>query len=158
MKTQKGFTLIELMTVIAIIGILAAIAIPNFLSYRNKARLSEADSLFDYAKKNIVSFYDHTGKLPANNQEAGLPDPENIKGKYVESLKVDHGAVFVKLNKNAVIEDQSSVLKFFPAITKVDSTGTLYWIKESDDILPWMRVFHDIHSKPDNGNPPTEEK
>lgn len=147
MQSQRGFTLIELMTVISIIGILAAIAIPNFISYRNKAYISEADSLFDYAKKNITDFYDHTGKFPKNNVEAGLPEPDNLKGKYVEFVKIDNGAVFIKLTKKVLIEDQAPVIKYYPAISKTDSSGFVFWVKESSEIKPWMKVFHDISSK-----------
>ena len=81
MNTQKGFTLIELMIVVAIIGILAAIAIPAYQDYTKQARLSEPMTLAGGAKTEIETEYATTGTLPANDETAFLPettDAENV--------------------------------------------------------------------------------
>ncbi len=89
MKTmQKGFTLIELMIVIAIIGILAAIAIPAYQDYTVRAKVSEGISLAGAAKLAVAETYDSTGGYVADNNAYGLPDAVSIKGANVASISV----------------------------------------------------------------------
>ena len=89
MKKQQGFTLIELMIVVAIIGILAAIAIPAYQDYTIRAQVSEGLSLSSGAKAAVAEFFQDSGAWPANNTEAGLEaTPTNIKGKYVSAVTV----------------------------------------------------------------------
>jgi type IV pilus assembly protein PilA len=87
-KLQKGFTLIELMIVIAIIGILAAIAIPAYQDYTIRAQVSEGLSLGDGAKTAMVEFYNNYGRMPGSNASAGLAQAGSIKGNYVTQLTV----------------------------------------------------------------------
>ena len=68
MKKQNGFTLIELTVVITIIGILAAVAIPNFIAYRDKAYLCEGYALSAPVREEVVEYYDHQGIFPVYNQ------------------------------------------------------------------------------------------
>ena len=89
MKKQQGFTLIELMIVVAIIGILAAIAIPAYQDYTIRAQVSEGLSLSSGAKAAVAEFFQDSGAWPADNTEAGLEAvPANISGKYVSSVTV----------------------------------------------------------------------
>ncbi len=86
---QKGFTLIELMIVVAIIAILAAIAIPAYQDYLIRTQVSEGAVLTDGAKTAVAEFYSNKGAFPTNNQSAGLPaNIASISGKYVQSVSV----------------------------------------------------------------------
>ncbi len=85
---QQGFTLIELMIVVAIIAILAAIAIPLYLNYTTQAEGSEGYVLADGTKSAIVAFYNETGSWPPSNASAGLASPNSISGKYVKSVTI----------------------------------------------------------------------
>ncbi|EPI5973920.1 pilin, partial [Neisseria gonorrhoeae] len=90
---QKGFTLIELMIVIAIVGILAAVALPAYQDYTARAQVSEAILLAEGQKSAVTEYYLNNGEWPANNGDAGVASPSDIKGKYVESVTVTNGVV-----------------------------------------------------------------
>ncbi|HEZ7021981.1 TPA: pilin [Neisseria meningitidis] len=91
---QKGFTLIELMIVIAIVGILAAVALPAYQDYTARAQVSEAILLAEGQKSAVTEYYLNHGIWPANNSDAGVASSaSDIKGKYVQSVIVANGVV-----------------------------------------------------------------
>ena len=93
MKTmQKGFTLIELMIVVAIIAILAAIAIPAYQNYLIRAQVSEGMSLMGAAKTGVGEYYSNYGGFPASNVSAGIPAAGSISGNYVSEVGVGNAA------------------------------------------------------------------
>ncbi|HGG7959314.1 TPA: pilin [Neisseria meningitidis] len=90
---QKGFTLIELMIVIAIVGILAAVALPAYQDYTARAQVSEAILLAEGQKSAVTEYYLNHGEWPANNNSAGVASSADIKGKYVKSVEVAKGVI-----------------------------------------------------------------
>ncbi|HHS0952089.1 TPA: pilin [Neisseria meningitidis] len=90
---QKGFTLIELMIVIAIVGILAAVALPAYQDYTARAQVSEAILLAEGQKSAVTEYYLNHGEWPGNNTSAGVATSTDIKGKYVQSVEVKNGVV-----------------------------------------------------------------
>ncbi|HEZ9538638.1 TPA: pilin, partial [Neisseria gonorrhoeae] len=99
---QKGFTLIELMIVIAIVGILAAVALPAYQDYTARAQVSEAILLAEGQKSAVTEYYLNNGKWPENNGAAGVASASDIKGKYVESVTVTNGVVTAKMASTGV--------------------------------------------------------
>ncbi|HFC1852117.1 TPA: pilin, partial [Neisseria gonorrhoeae] len=100
---QKGFTLIELMIVIAIVGILAAVALPAYQDYTARAQVSEAILLAEGQKSAVTEYYLNHGKWPADNGAAGVASPAtDIKGKYVKEVKVANGVVTATMKSDGV--------------------------------------------------------
>ncbi|EMU1242860.1 pilin [Neisseria gonorrhoeae] len=99
---QKGFTLIELMIVIAIVGILAAVALPAYQDYTARAQVSEAILLAEGQKSAVTEYYLNHGIWPENNDKAGVASASDIKGKYVKEVKVEKGVVTATMNSSNV--------------------------------------------------------
>ncbi|HEZ5330493.1 TPA: pilin [Neisseria meningitidis] len=100
---QKGFTLIELMIVIAIVGILAAVALPAYQDYTARAQVSEAILLAEGQKSAVTEYYLNHGEWPANNSSAGVASVStDIKGKYVQSVTVANGVITAQMASSGV--------------------------------------------------------
>jgi type IV pilus assembly protein PilA len=97
-RAQQGFTLIELMIVVAIIGILAAIAIPAYQDYTIRAKVSEGVNMASAAKASVSEFRLSMNRWPAANASAGLSTAASIRSKYVNSVGVAAGVITVAVN------------------------------------------------------------
>jgi type IV pilus assembly protein PilA len=129
-RVQQGFTLIELMIVVAIIGILAAIAIPQYAEYTNRAKVSEGLNLASAAKTGVSEYYS-TNKLYADtNTKAGVADATDIVGNNVTSVAVGANGVITITYKgldDAVCAVAAGLLILEPdAVTK---PGSVQWKK-----------------------------
>lgn len=101
-RFEQGFTLIELMIVVAIIGILAAIAIPAYQDYTIRSKVTEGFSLASAAKTAVSESYASEGRfLAADNSSYGLPSPVSIAGKYVTSLTMGANGIVTVLYDNS---------------------------------------------------------
>ena len=98
---QQGFTLIELMIVVAIIGILASIAIPSYQDYTIRAQISEGLVLSAGAKLALAEHYMMSGDWPNNNVKAGLANQNDITGKYVKSVRVKNNVIIIMYGNDA---------------------------------------------------------
>ncbi|HFB0897018.1 TPA: pilin, partial [Neisseria gonorrhoeae] len=99
---QKGFTLIELMIVIAIVGILAAVALPAYQDYTARAQVSEAILLAEGQKSAVTEYYLNNGIWPSDNSAAGVASSSSIKGKYVQKVEVNNGVVTAEMLSSGV--------------------------------------------------------
>ncbi|HKE47369.1 MAG TPA: pilin [Rhodanobacteraceae bacterium] len=124
-KNMKGFTLIELMIVVAIIAILAAIALPAYQDYTIRSQVSEGSVLADGAKTAYAEYHDNRGKFPPSNASAGLPASNSIIGNYVTDVNVATalGKITVTYGNQANTNIQTKVLVF----SSYSNGGSLAW-------------------------------
>jgi len=129
MKKQQGFTLIELMIVVAIIGILAAIAIPAYQDYTIRAQVSEGLNLSGGAKAAVTEYFQDRGVMPSDNTMAGLATPATqIAGKYVSSVQVGANGV-ITVTYGGIAAEAHSVItaKTLEMTPSTIQAGSVTW-------------------------------
>ncbi|HEZ5670530.1 TPA: pilin [Neisseria meningitidis] len=122
---QKGFTLIELMIVIAIVGILAAVALPAYQDYTARAQVSEAILLAEGQKSAVTEYYLNHGEWPGNNTSAGVATSTDIKGKYVQSVEVKNGVITAQMASSNVNNE-------------IKGRKLSLWAKRQDGSVKWF--------------------
>ena len=114
---QKGFTLIELMIVVAIIGILAAIAIPAYQDYTIRSQVTEGMTLAGDLKASIAEYTAQVGDWPTSMVELGLGSGGTTKtGRYVQAVDVDAGTITITYGKDANVAINGGFLSFRPLV------------------------------------------
>ncbi|HGT9300315.1 TPA: pilin [Neisseria meningitidis] len=122
---QKGFTLIELMIVIAIVGILAAVALPAYQDYTARAQVSEAILLAEGQKSAVTEYYLNHGIWPGDNTSAGVASSSTIKGKYVQSVTVANGVITAQMASSNVNNE-------------IKGKKLSLWAKRQDGSVKWF--------------------
>ncbi|MBH5931151.1 pilin [Neisseria meningitidis] len=122
---QKGFTLIELMIVIAIVGILAAVALPAYQDYTARAQVSEAILLAEGQKSAVTEYYLNHGIWPGDNNSAGVASSSKIKGKYVKEVEVKNGVITATMLSSGVNNE-------------IKGKKLSLWAKRQDGSVKWF--------------------
>ena len=120
-SVQKGFTLIELMIVVAIIGILAAVALPAYQDYTKRSHVSEGLSLAGGAKTAVTEYFSSKGTWPTTNAEAGIATAASIKGNAVNQVAVTNSGTITVTFNTKVAPGATIILK------GTDSGGGITW-------------------------------
>ena len=126
-KIQQGFTLIELMIVVAIIGILAAIAIPAYQDYTIRAQVTEGLNLASAVKTGVAETFANTGDWPADLDKAGGDSANPPSGKYVDNITVDQGVIVIEFGNdaNASLVTSGEFLSMTP---KLSANNDVVWL------------------------------
>ena len=132
---QKGFTLIELMIVIAIIGILAVVALPAYQDYTARAQVSEALTLAEGQKSAVTEYRSDRGDWPTTNAMAGVAS--SISGKYVASVQVGAEGIITATMKSADVNHDIKGKTLI--LTPTDQNGSFTWTCTEGDIAQKFR-------------------
>ena len=124
-KPQQGFTLIELMIVVAIIGVLASIAIPAYQDYTIRAQVSEGLNLAATAKNAVSTYHVDRGRFPTDNIEAGIAELDEIVGKYVDQVEISDGNIEIRYGNEAHTTILGRHLQLTPDTSR---PGSVIWV------------------------------
>ena len=139
-QSLNGFTLIELMIVVAILGILATITVPVFKDRIIKAQITEAIEISALAKEAIVAFRKKTGEIPGDNYTAGIPEPRKIIGNYVAGLEIKGGAINITLGNRVHKNIDGKILTIRPAYVADEKVVPIAWVCGDASVPDGMQV------------------
>ncbi len=128
MRICKGFTVAEMMVVIAIIAILALIAIPSSLNRIVREQVNAAIPLADTAKEPIAAGWKESKTLAASNTEIGLPAPQKVVSNFVSSLEVQNGVIHMTFGNKAHPKLMGKVLSFRPGVIEESQIVPIAWV------------------------------
>jgi type IV pilus assembly protein PilA len=123
---QKGFTLIELMITVAIVGILASIASSTYQTYTIRAQVSEGFQLSWIMKSSIIDDYNNNGDFPVDNDAMGLTDIGG-NGKYVSSMVNNAGTITVTFGNSSNQKINGGTIQFTPVFDNPNDPETIHW-------------------------------
>lgn len=130
-KSQHGFTLVELMIVVAIVGILASIALPAYTSYTIRAQIAEGLHLTGPIKNAITQHHNDNGVFPVDNDAAALEAAGSYSGKYVFSISVDGAVISIQYGNDASAKISGQTV----TMTAIHRDGSVSWVCAGDGVL-----------------------
>ncbi len=136
----KGFTLLELMIVVAMIGILASVALPSYQVYLQRSEVIEAVSLSATARDEINHYYKQKIGFPTDNVMAGLPAADKLIGNRVTAIHIENGAIHITLGNKIAQPLQGKILTYRPAVVSGSPSSPISWLCGHDEPVPGMQA------------------
>lgn len=127
-RSQGGFSAIEMLAVLAVFGILAAMAIPSYQTKIVREQIAAAIPLADTAKEPVSAYRKATGELPANNEASGLPSADKIVSNHIRALAVEDGVIHLTFGNNAHKLLHDKTLSIRPAIVEDAPIVPIAWV------------------------------
>ena len=137
---QQAFTLIELMVVVAILGLLSTMAIPTYQDYVIRGQILEAMNLSTGVQRAVAEYYTRHQRFPADNTSAGVPRPEHLIGNFVTGVRVEDGALHLTLGNRINALAEGKTLSLRPAYVHANPTSPIAWLCGYAEAVDGMRA------------------
>jgi type IV pilus assembly protein PilA len=126
--SAHGFSVIEMMVVVAILGILAMVAIPSSMSKIIKEQITAALPLADIAKTPVAVAWSSSQLMLADNAEADLPSPDKVVSNFISALEIDNGAIHMTFGNKAHPQIKDKILSLRPAVIEESKVVPVAWV------------------------------
>jgi type IV pilus assembly protein PilA len=141
MRTSHGFTLIELMIVVAIIGILATLAVPTYQERVIQTQASDGIHLTEFVRQSVSAYYAKNKRMPRDNAAAGLPEADKIIGNYVTGVAVKEGVISITYGNRSNRNMTGKKLSLRPAIVEGYPVVPIAWVCGNASVPDKMKVL-----------------
>lgn len=128
MQCKRGFTLVEMMVVVAVLTILAMIAVPSYLDKIVKAQVEAGLPLADIAKRAVSTYWGATQKMPQDNEAAALPAADKIVGNHITAVTVRDGVINLTYGNRASKALEGKILSIRPAVVEDAPVVPIAWV------------------------------
>jgi type IV pilus assembly protein PilA len=136
----NGFTLLEMVIIVAIIAILATIAVPSYLGSIARDQIVESMKLLEPLEEKIELLHRETGTLPADNQEADIPEKDKLIGNYITSIEFRDGAFHLLFGNKAVGALEGKVISVRAITVKDSPASPMSWLCANSGVPPGMQA------------------
>jgi len=135
--------MIEVMIVLCIFAVLAMMVIPSTLPIRARGQIQEAVGIADKLKPSIQAIYEVSQKFPENNEEAGLPEPQQLIGNFVETITLEKGALHLGLGNKIIGPLEGKTLTIQPIAVKDSPNSPISWVCGHSKVPEGMQAMGD---------------